>query len=858
MKKEMLCILLSAVILLAACGGGAEVVPSEIPPVPGTESAVPIETPAPPSASAETPGDEHDAATPVQVPITMDMAAQNGQGYMLAGGLLLGIRVLGSDDALTSEVVVREVYNAEWAVFAPVPAQVDLFYVLDENTLLLTSNYGYSAYKLDVSTGSVTEIFVGIVKHVDYARREVYYHKGFMEAGLYAVGFDALDSEGALAAPGEFAAADEAEDCLYLWTRTSREEDAAIALQRLDLQTKDVTELAVLDRTNEDWPEYTEYLIRMRVGGGRIVMTYGTMQGTGHFFYGNLLSMDKDGGNQTVREMLLDDPDFQIINGMVHVTGENDDGEYGITRYSPDLQVADMFMPDCYAVGTYGGALLYAEYVEQGTGRMDLRFYDSETDSTGYIANGLLFPDFINFSHMEYFDVMRLGDFVYYDVEFIAYNEAEDSWRGHTACILSELASWDGAVTIRLEETYFDEPLDTVGYMTQSTKGFLLEGSLFELRISYRSGLSRTMLYAREAFTDRPVPLSVFPAYLSCLRSLGNGVLLVSSEWGGMAYSYDTRTGVSEACFDGAVKYIDAARGELYYQVYVPSEEAGLYAVKLDALSGAARLVSDGEFEAADEAAGCFYISRMSGAEDDAPHGLYAYDLRTGKERLLAELAQTGTAYDAYNRDRILEMRVSEDKLIFTLGTIQGSMGAFYGDLVSINKDGSGIVRCSWNREDAFEIINEMLYVSSGYFDEEYSIRRVSLDLQEWESILPSTDICGVYGDSLLCAEWVQTDANSKTEQYNLVRYDTSTGEKRLLASYPAATQFEGFSSIDISGAVRIGDSVLFTMEIFAYNPAGDTWRGHVAYSAACLAEWDGGGVTILHEVYYDKENGAN
>ena len=360
-----------------------------------------------------------------------------------------------------------------------------------------------------------------------------------------------------------------------------------------------------------------------------------------------------------------------------------------------------------------------------------------------------------------------------------------------------------------------------------------------------------TEMFVRDGVDAAPMAVAQMRNYANQLFWLDDGAMLAAGEWDTPSYRIDPATGAVTACFTGVVRYVDYARGVLYYSVTNEESEKGLYEITLDNLTGTGIFVSEGKFEAFDEAENCLYLSRATTAEDYAQLALYRFDLATRAETLLAVLERTEEDF-GYATDMIPVMRVGNDKLVFSLGTYQGTGNFFYGDIVSMDKESGNLVRIQvgevGDMQPEFEMIHETLYVA-GAHDVEYGIHRVSMDLQEWEMVLPSASILGSYSGTLV----YETNAEQGTGVYDIMLYDTAANASTMFLSGYALPTFENFSHIRYSNVQRIGDYILYSADVVAYDPEEDGWRGHTAYTVTNLADMDGATVVTLFEEFYDE-----
>jgi len=407
--------------------------------------------------------------------------------------------------------------------------------------------------------------------------------------------------------------------------------------------------------------------------------------------------------------------------------------------------------------------------------------------------------------------------------------------------------------------TPLPEPLPDIAQedVVNGLKYMLLDGKLYSLRSTYKEGDYgwTTELLVSDGVHAEPVQLALLQSYANELYLLDDNTLLMGTDWDSLSYQYDLSTNEAAECFTGAVQCVDYVRRVVYYSIYNDMSARGLYEIGFDNLSGTGLFISEGSFEAYDEAAGVLYLSRPTSMEEFAELALYSLNLQTREEKLLTVLARTDEDF-GYSNDSIPMMHIGTERVMFTLGAYQGTGNYFYGVLCAMDKDGGNLTRIAigdiGDIQPEFEMINDIAYVSGAFVKasgEGYGVFQVSADLEEFNMLLPNAHTIGTFGDILVYEESVETGTGFSDMKF----YDTATGEQKLFMSYGAFPVFENFNYIQYYDVYRMGAYILYSVDINAYDPEEDNWRGHYAYSVTNLAEIDGTTVRTLFEEFTDE-----
>jgi hypothetical protein len=234
---------------------------------------------------------------------------------------------------------------------------------------------------------------------------------------------------------------------------------------------------------------------------------------------------------------------------------------------------------------------------------------------------------------------------------------------------------------------------------------------------------------------------------------------------------------------------------------------------------------------------------------------LYSMDVDGSNAKKLAafepgEYPYTDTDYP----NSVVDFGLCGDWIILCVGHYEGTARIFYGDFVRMKKDGSELEHFRLTDSDDFEIIDDWIYYNyeyNGGRDKEYvqeGCWRIRSDGTEKEYL---GDIIGrmyfygedgyIYGtrtinnggivDNLICC---------KPDGSDLITL--FSGEMLLFTN---ESDFMGYTDIEVTD-----EYITFTAMVRGYGE-GDSWRGHIEYSANYQVRKDGSELTLLHEETY-------
>ena len=385
-------------------------------------------------------------------------AAYNGKSIMRYGDAaytILPASEENEDGALLPCEVVALDQNDEYAeTVASVKYFVNAFYAFD-NALLISSSYGYyPTYRIDLETKTSSLYFDGPILGVSYEAQEIYYANE-PGRGLNVASFDGTEVASILDDTYQFNGAHG--DVLY-FSIVLDSGDAQ--LSAVHMGSRRVEEIALLPALDQEYETYAyDYIQMLKVCGDRIVLTFGHHEGTGHFFYGQIISMNLDGSNiVTAKTIDTSGESFEVLGNSVYMDGSIDHA-YGICQLDSHLSAENIILPSAWLAGVdeTKSALLYTQHTGD-TNISDLMMYNPASGTELMILSGSALPVFDNFSYMAFEHVQIIDNAAYFNVTINCYDPEVDPWRGHTAYDAIMLVQLDGSAVTVLYEHYIDEP----------------------------------------------------------------------------------------------------------------------------------------------------------------------------------------------------------------------------------------------------------------------------------------------------------------------------------------------------------------------------------------------------------------
>jgi len=388
-------------------------------------------------------------------------AAYNGLPVLPYGDMVYSQRYVAALDAPKDGVWEIVALDAQYEYVQTIGSNVTRYasnaFYAGEGIVYATS--GRRTDCIDAETNEIVSYFEGTVRHIDYDAREVYYtaaSRDGMAGGLFAMGFDETTGRKAADASYTFVAV---QDGVFYLSETNADNEVILYTLRMD--TQEIKELVVLSSMNwVNGDSYVNEVQTLKLCGDRIVLTYGSLQGSGGFYYGRLASLKTDGSDlvEASFEEASDAASFEVAGDALYISTAYG-GVYGMYRMSADLATRELVLPECSPLESNGELLLYAESVEEGTGKQDLYLYDAGTGASRLLIAADALPVFDGFSYMLYGGARFCGDSVYCTAYVNAYTEGIDSWRGHTAYEAGLLIRLDGSEIVKLGEAFYDEPV---------------------------------------------------------------------------------------------------------------------------------------------------------------------------------------------------------------------------------------------------------------------------------------------------------------------------------------------------------------------------------------------------------------
>ena len=480
MKKQIR--LLTASILAMALTACAADVPARSPgvdtPAPtatATETiaatATPTETAPPPSPTAsEAP------AIPSEPPVLVkELAETHGAPFYRDNGYLYYSHSTAEDGR--EYAIVRENAAGQAQQLYTLSTPINAFYGVADK--ILAVSYA-EALVIDPATGHVSDAFNRDrdyftlngsepdaeapwvrVLHVDPVKGWVYYwYSDYPNgSGLYFCALDGSPRTRLTDDNSQFIVVQN--DILYY----SEWVDDELTLFALPVGEAQAEALVILPRTSAfeaDYMEPTdEFVQKLAHCGDRIVMTVGSIQGSGHYFHGDLVSIRKDGTDFVSMPLGKNEPaesNFAVSNGAIYITGDIDDA-YGIYRVAPDLSEAILAVQNAFLYCGDDTAIVYDSGVISGSGLYDLCLLDTASGQSTTIYSYTAMPAFADFSHIDYADIWLTASELHFTASAWCYNPETDAWRGHMAFQTTIVAQRDGGGLRTLHTRFYDESI---------------------------------------------------------------------------------------------------------------------------------------------------------------------------------------------------------------------------------------------------------------------------------------------------------------------------------------------------------------------------------------------------------------
>lgn len=286
--------------------------------------------------------------------------------------------------------------------------------------------------RISLDDGKVKNILEGRLNCIDRKSGNLYYSNSYDLNGEYITDIFKADINGEnikRICSGKYEFLHKDGDIIYLEDKSTS--NAILASVKSD--GSDLKIIAEIPLAYEDIE--VENIVDFGVVDNWIFLSAGSYHGTGHFFYGGLVRMKKDG---TEIERLLEETDkFYIIDDWVYFNynpvGEDENEKYGCYRMKSDLSEKQYLGDKIGKLLTIDSNYLYGESDSEKEGINDLRQMNIEDGSIITLFEGKKAPVFDDSDYVGYYVEEKVGGFIYFSVWVHGYAEGE-SWRGHNCC----------------------------------------------------------------------------------------------------------------------------------------------------------------------------------------------------------------------------------------------------------------------------------------------------------------------------------------------------------------------------------------------------------------------------------------
>lgn len=339
-------------------------------------------------------------------------------------------------------------------------------FFISDNFIFVTdyNEKGYNIITISLDTGEKKELCEGELELIDVQKKEIYYtvsnyHLSVEEKGIYKMNLDGSNIK--KLCPEGYTFIEKIDDLIYLDApHADKNNDAVLASMNSD--GSDLINVATIPAlTYEgDMSEY-EYIVDFGICEDWIILSVGNYQGSGHFFYGSLVRLKKD-GQQLERFYPSEVDSFDIIDGWIYFNEWNERNAMfkdGCYRMSPDLSEKEYLGQEIHRMESYSedGYIYYTYNVPAEIIVNDLRQCTPDGKNAITLFHGNMAPQFEDSSYISYKDIETTEDYVYFGVGVHGYAVMVDSWRGHSCYYAYYRVRKDGS---DLEFLYKDANLE--------------------------------------------------------------------------------------------------------------------------------------------------------------------------------------------------------------------------------------------------------------------------------------------------------------------------------------------------------------------------------------------------------------
>ncbi len=295
----------------------------------------------------------------------------------------------------------------------------------------------YVILRISIDDNKVKTLSKGILNCIDAENGEVYYshflYYDSYEKNTEIFKMDVNGENVKLICLGKYEFLHKDNDVVYLEGMY----DKNAVLMSINSDSSDLRKIVEIPCEYREYEKEPERITEFGIAGDWIFLSVGSYQGSGNFFYGNLVRLKKDG---TEFERLIDEPieHFYIIGDYIYFNYEyyEDNKKQGCWRMRTDLSGKEHIGDKIGMLkGYFDDGYLYGEAVAASDSNKtinDLRQLNIEKNEVISLFDGNKALMREDSNYLGYYVTEKVNEFIYFWVEVHGYNRDNDNWRGHT------------------------------------------------------------------------------------------------------------------------------------------------------------------------------------------------------------------------------------------------------------------------------------------------------------------------------------------------------------------------------------------------------------------------------------------
>jgi|GEM_PF-4498775 len=313
------------------------------------------------------------------------------------------------------------------------------------------SDYSYDILRISVETSAVESFIHGSLNYVDVDKNEIFYNDN---DDFWKTDLDGKNKTKLCSSEYSYLGIDD--NSIYFEAPRNEASSAAVlaSVSRDDFSLKTIASIPDKELDYE-YEHAKNHIVSFGICDDRIILSVGYYEGTGHFFSGRLVGVNKDGTQMCFYEYEIDS--FEIIGDWIYVNYD------GCLRLSPDFENIEYWGDEADYLYASHNENLYYRYnpaIESSENYIyDLRQRNSDSGDVVTLFQGETAPKFEDSYSTGYSAVETVGDYVYFYLSVLGYNEGIDSWRGHECYYAYYRVRKDGSGLEILYELFEDEKL---------------------------------------------------------------------------------------------------------------------------------------------------------------------------------------------------------------------------------------------------------------------------------------------------------------------------------------------------------------------------------------------------------------